>query len=156
MQISTLSLFPVQHGQEFSFRLIRKRKRENAWKVTGKLMITFRDNIDFSSVQFSHSVMSDSFPPHFSFSSVSQSCPTPWTAAYQASLSITNFQNLLKVMSLELVMPSNHLIPCHPPSPPVLNFSQHQNLFQWVSSLHQITKVLELQHNEVLPWWLRQ
>ena len=58
--------------------------------------------------------MSDSFPPHFSFSSVSQSCPTPWTAAYQASLSITNFQNLLKVMSLELVMPSNHLIPCHP------------------------------------------
>ena len=38
----------------------------------------------------------------------------PWTAAYQASLSITNSQILLKVMSIELVMPSNHLILCHP------------------------------------------
>ena len=39
---------------------------------------------------------------------------TPWTAALQASLPITNFQNLLKLMSIESVMPSNHLIPCHP------------------------------------------
>ena len=38
---------------------------------------------------------------------------TPWTAAGQASLSITNFQSLLKLMSIELVMPSNHLILCH-------------------------------------------
>ena len=36
---------------------------------------------------------------------------TPWTAEYQASLSITNSQSLLKLMSIELVMPSNHLIP---------------------------------------------
>ena len=39
---------------------------------------------------------------------------TPWTAALQASLSITNFQSLLKLMSVELVMPSNHLTICHP------------------------------------------
>ena len=39
---------------------------------------------------------------------------TPWTAARQASLSITNFQCLLKLMSIELVMPSNHLILCRP------------------------------------------
>ena len=38
----------------------------------------------------------------------------PWTAACQASLSITNSQSLLKLMSIELVMPSNHLIPCCP------------------------------------------
>ena len=38
----------------------------------------------------------------------------PWTAAHQASLSITNSQNLLKLMSIELVMPSNHLILCRP------------------------------------------
>ena len=38
----------------------------------------------------------------------------PWTAAYQASLSITNTQSLLKLMSIESVMPSNHLILCHP------------------------------------------
>ena len=39
---------------------------------------------------------------------------TPWTAACQASLSITNSQSLLKLMSIELVMPSNYLILCHP------------------------------------------
>ena len=39
---------------------------------------------------------------------------TPWTAARQASLSITNFQSLLKLMSIESVMPSNHLILCRP------------------------------------------
>ena len=39
---------------------------------------------------------------------------TPWTAARQASLSITNSWSLLKLMSIELVMPSNHLILCHP------------------------------------------
>ena len=54
---------------------------------------------------------------HQSVSSVAQSCPTlcdPWTAACQASLSITNSQSLLKLMSIESVMPSNHLILCLP------------------------------------------
>ena len=51
------------------------------------------------------------------FSSVAQPCLTlcdPWTAACQASLFITNSQSLLKLKSIELVMPSNHLILCHP------------------------------------------
>ena len=39
---------------------------------------------------------------------------TPWTAACQAALSITNSRSLLQLMSIELVMPSNHLILCHP------------------------------------------
>ena len=52
------------------------------------------------SVQFSRSVVSNS--------------ETPRTAALQASLSITNSWSLLKLMSIELVMPSNHLILCHP------------------------------------------
>ena len=39
---------------------------------------------------------------------------TPWTAARQASLSVTNSQSLLTLMSIESVMPSNHLILCHP------------------------------------------
>ena len=50
------------------------------------------------SVQFSRSVMSD--------------FATPWTAARQASLSITNSRSLIKLMSIEPVMPSNHLILC--------------------------------------------
>ena len=51
------------------------------------------------------------------FSSVAQSCPTfttPWIAACQASLSITNSRSLLKLMSIESVMPSSHLILCRP------------------------------------------
>ena len=61
--------------------------------------------------------------PSCHFSSVTQSCPTlchglhtPWTAAHQASLSITNSQSLLKLVSItmESVMPSNHLIICRP------------------------------------------
>ena len=51
------------------------------------------------------------------FSLVTQSCPTlciPWTAARQGTLSITNSQSLPKLMSIELVMPSSHLILCHP------------------------------------------
>ena len=50
---------------------------------------------------------------------------TPWTAACQASLSITNSQSFLKLMSIELVMPSNHLILCWSPSPPAFTLSQH-------------------------------
>ena len=43
---------------------------------------------------------------------------TPWTAAYQASLSFTNSWSLSKLTSMEPVMPSNHLILCHPLLPP--------------------------------------
>ena len=43
---------------------------------------------------------------------------TPWTPAHQASLSITNSQSLLKLMSLDSVMPSSHLILCRPLLPP--------------------------------------
>ena len=56
-------------------------------------------------------------PLAIQFSSVVQWCPTlwdPWPAAHQASLSITNSQSLLKLMSIESVMPFNHRILCHP------------------------------------------
>ena len=86
---------------------------------------------------------------HAQFSSVIQSYLTLCdhrTAACQASLSITNSQNLLKLMSIESVMPSIHLILCHLLLlPPSINLSQQQGLFQWVSSLHEVAKVLEFQ-----------
>ena len=54
---------------------------------------------------------------------------TSWITAHQASQSITNSRSLLKLMFIELVMPSNHLILCHPsPSLPAFNLSQHQGL----------------------------
>ena len=57
---------------------------------------------------------------------------TLWTAARQASLSFTISQSLLKTMSTELVMPSNlaSILSSVTPSPPALNLSQHQGLFQ--------------------------
>ena len=61
-----------------------------------------------SSVQFSCSVVPNS--------------ATPWTAARQASLSITNSRSLLKLMSIESVMPSNHLILCRPLSSHLQSF----------------------------------
>ena len=73
---------------------------------------------------------------------------TPWTAACQASLSITNSQSLLKLMSIESVTPS---YPLSFSSPPAINLSQHQGLFKWVSSSHQVARVLELQLQHVLP-----
>ena len=71
---------------------------------------------------------------------------TRWTASRQTSLSFTISQSLLKFMSIESVMPSNHLI-LLPPFLPALGLSQHQVLFQWVSSSHQVAKILlKLQH----------
>ena len=75
--------------------------------------------------------------PSVQFSSVAQSCPTlatPWIAACQASLSITISQNLLRLMSIESMMPSSHLILCHPllllpPVPPSIKvFSNESTL----------------------------
>ena len=67
---------------------------------------------------------------------------TPRIAARQASLSITNSQSLLRLMSIESVMTSNHLILLYH-SPPAFNLSQHQGAFKWISSLHQVAKVLK-------------
>ena len=81
---------------------------------------------------------------------------TPWTAAYQASLSFTVSQSLLKLLSIESMMPSNDLILCHPPSPPALNLSQHHGLFQWVNSLCLTAKVLKLQlQHQSFQYWAK-
>ena len=71
-------------------------------------------------IQFSSLIL---YPLKFSFSSVQlfsciQLFATPWTVARQASLSIINSWSLLKLMSIQLVMPSNHLILCRPLLPP--------------------------------------
>ena len=70
-------------------------------KENGYTSIEGKKGIQFSSVQFSCLVMPDSLRPH-------------GLQHGQASLSITNSQSLLKLISIKLVMPSNHLILCHP------------------------------------------
>ena len=83
----------------------------------------------------------------FQFSSVqSLSCvwlfATPWIAAHQASLSITNSRSSLRPIHRvsDAIQPS-HLLSS--PSPPAPNPSQHQSLFQWVNSSHEVAKVAQ-------------
>ena len=83
----------------------------------------------FSSVQFGRSVVSDSLPPH-------------GPQHGQASVSITNSQSLLRLMSIESVMPSNRLILSSPS--PAFNLSEHQGLFKWVGFLHQLAKIISI------------
>ena len=94
------------------------------------------------------------FMIQFSLSVVSHSA-IPWTAAHQASLSITNSLSLLKSLSNHYIktitskpMVGDAIQPSHSlssPFPPTFNLSQHQGLFKWVSPSHQVAKVLEFQ-----------
>ena len=91
------------------------------------------------------SVLSHSLQPH-----------GLWTTACYASTSITNSQSLFRLMSMKSVKPSTHLILCRPLLPPPFNLSQHQGLFQWVNSLHQVAKVLEFQlQHQSFQWVFR-
>ena len=75
---------------------------------------------------------------------------TPSTAACLASLSFTVSRSLIKCMSIVWVMPSNCLI-LSSPSPPTFNLSQHQGLFKWVSSSHQVAKLSVSAFASVFP-----
>ena len=92
----------------------RGRAGDQSWRSKSKIIAFTKLIIYLQSI----SGISSSEPGAFQFSSVQlshvQLFATPWTAARQASLSITNSQSLPKFMSIESVMPSNHLILCHP------------------------------------------
>ena len=77
-------------------------------------------------------LLKKSFETQFSSFSCAWLFATPWIASCQASLSITNSQSLLKLMSIESVMPSNHLILCRPllllpPIPPRIRVSSNES-----------------------------
>ena len=80
---------------------------------------------------------------------------TPQIPACQASLSITNSWSLLKLISMESVMPSNHLVLCHPLLLPPSIFPSIR-VFKWVSSSHQAVQVLEFQlQHQPFQWIFR-
>ena len=85
----------------------------------------------FSSVQLSRSVVSDSLRPHEP-QHARPPCPSPTPGVYQTHVDRVG----------DAIQPSH---PLSSPSPPALSLSQHQGLFKWVSSSHQVAKVLELQ-----------
>ena len=96
----------------------------------------------FSSVHFSRSVMSDSLRPHEP-QHTRPPCPLPAPGVHPNHVHWVG----------DAIQPSH---PLSSPSPPAPNLSQHQGLFKWVSSSHQVAKVLEFQlQHQSFQWTLR-
>ena len=91
------------------------------------------------------------------FSSVSQSCPTLCDPMNRSTPGLPVHHQLPEFTQTHVHRVSDAIQPSHPlssPSPPALNISQHQGLFQWVSSSHEVAKVLEFQlqhHSKEIP-----
>ena len=82
------------------------------------------------------------------FSSVAQSCPTLCDPMDCSRPGLPVHHQLLELTQTHVHRVGDAIQPSHlvsSPSPPVFNLSQHQGLFKWVSSLHQVAKVLEFQ-----------
>ena len=84
----------------------------------------------------------------FQFSSVAQSCPTLWDPMNCSTPGFTVHHQLPEFTQTHAHLVGDAIQPFHPlssPSPPAPNASQHQGLFQWVNSSHEVAKVLEFQ-----------
>ena len=96
---------------------------------------------------------------HFSsvqFSSVAQSCPTPCDPMNSSTPGLPVHPQLPELTQTHVHQVSDAIQPSYPlssPSPPAPNLSQHQGLFKWVSSSHEVAKVLEFQlQHQSLQW----
>ena len=88
------------------------------------------------------------------FSSVAQSCTTLWDSKDCSPTGLPVHHQLLEVTQTHVHQVGDAIQPSNPlssPSPLTFNLSQRQGLFQWVSSSHQVAKVLECQLQHVLP-----
>ena len=91
------------------------------------------------------------------FSSVAQSCPTLCDPMDCSTPGLLVHRQLLEFTETRIHWVSDAIQPSHPllsPSPPAFNLSQHQGLFKWVSSSHQVAKVLELQPQHQSFQWI--
>ena len=90
------------------------------------------------------------------FSSVAQSCPTPWNPMNHSSPGLPVHHQLPEFTQTHAHWVGDTIRPSHPlssPSPPAPDPSQHQGLFQWVNSLHEVAKVLEFQlQHQYFQW----
>ena len=90
------------------------------------------------------------------FSSVTLSCPTLWDPMDCSKPGFPVHHQLLAFTQTHVHRVGDAIQPSHPlssPSPPVLNLPQHQGIFKWVSSSHQVAKVLEFQHQHQSFQW---
>ena len=100
----------------------------------------------FGKSEFIHSVLRIHLLDNMRYSSAAQSCPTLWHPMDCSTPGLPVYHQLLEFTQTHVHWVGDAIQPSHPlssPSPPAFNPSQHQGLFQWVSSLHQVAKVLE-------------
>ena len=110
-------------------------------------------------VAFPQAPSTPQLPLDIQFSSVSQSCPTLCNPMDCSTPDFPVHHQLLELTQTYVHWVNDAIQPSHPlssPSPPAFSLSQHQGLFKWVSSLHQVAKVLEsqLQHQS-FQWIFR-
>ena len=116
----------------------------------------------FNLICFTFSISYSVLPLHLvsvQFSSVTQLCPALCDPMNRSMPGLPVYHQLPEFTQTHVHWVSHAIQPSHPlssPSPPVFNLSQHQGLFKWVSSLHQVAKVLELQlQHQSFQWIFR-
>ena len=129
------------------------RKRIKKLIVELMYMSVWRDVLQFCQSQ---EWISSRHTENYQFSSVAQSCPTICDPMGCSTPGFPVHHQFPELTQTHVHWVGDAIQPSHPfsfPSPPAFNLSQHQGLFQWVSSLHQVAKVLQfqLQRQSVLP-----
>ena len=133
----------------------KTKKRHLEEKVMAKVSVCIKKprNREFfngeKNYQRNNSKKKKKLRTNTSVGSVTQSCLTPWDPMDCSMPGLPVDQQLPELTQTHVHRVGNDIQTSHPllsPSPPAFNLCQHQGLFQWVSSLHQVAKVLELQH----------
>ena len=141
--------------QVFIFCLFSNDKPITTDKNTHPSCHWGRKNFRFASVPFIVKVMAR----ETQFSSVAQSCLTLYNAMDCSTPGFPVHHQLPELVHTHVHWVGDAIQPSHPlpsPSPPAFNLSQHQDLFKWISSSHQVTKVLEFQlQHQSFQWKLR-
>ena len=152
--VSSLSLlqgiFPTQGsnpGLPHCRRILYQPSHKGRPKLGVKLLISFSKKLSLSWISSSWKTTTRTFSS-VQFSSVAQSCPTLCDQMNHSMPSLPVHHQLPEFTQTHVHRVSDAIQPSHPlssPSPPVPNLSQHQGLFQWVNSSHEVAKVLEFQ-----------
>ena len=119
----------------------------------------FKNSDDYTDLLIASKIFFLSHYPWPQFSSVAQSCPTLWDPMDCSVPGLPVHHWLLEFFQTHVHGVGDAIQPSHPllsSSPPAFNLSQHQGLFKWVSSLHQVAKVLELHlQHQSFQWIFR-
>ena len=161
----TIPLIP--HASKVMLKILQARLQQYVNRELPDVQADFRkgrETRDQIATSAGSSKKQDSSRKTSQFSSVTQSCPTLCDPINHSTLGLPVHHQLQESTQTHVHRVHDTIQPSYPlwsPSPPALDLSQHQGLFQWVSSLHQVAKVLEFQlqlksSQSFLLYWLCQ